>query len=151
MKNSFKIMVLAAIPLSLGGCVDVGDLMDQPQSQEKPIYVQNSLSLGGQPQAVSVQRSGGAYPDQVEVCLFNSRGWDKQFSVENYPFKRAAAGSATGKPNHQCCRDSGPYSNRLQAELDLAAIGTVADIRRSQWLRVNQFQYRMICLQGLRR
>ena len=93
MKNSFKIMVLAAIPLSLGGCVDVGDLMDQPQSQEKPIYVQNSLSLGGQSQAVSVQRTGGAYPDQVEVCLFNSRGWDKQFSVENYPAKRAAAGS----------------------------------------------------------
>lgn len=81
--------------LMLSGCIEVDGLTDPPPAGEKPIYVQNALSLGGQSVPVSVQRSGGAYPDQVEVCLANTRGWDKQFSVENYPFKRTAAGGTT--------------------------------------------------------
>ncbi len=93
MKTLVTSLALAATVATLSGCIEVEDLIDQPPAGEKPIYVQNSLSLGGQSHPVSVQRSGGAYADQVEVCLYNSRGWDKQFSVENYPFKRAAAGS----------------------------------------------------------
>lgn len=93
MKTKSASQVLAAVTLALAGCVEVDGLIEPPAAGEKPIYVQNELNLGGQSMPVSVQRLGGAYPDQVEVCLVNTRGWDKQFSVENYPFKRAAAGS----------------------------------------------------------
>lgn len=95
MKTLATSLALTATLFTLSGCIEVDGLAEQPPTGDKPIYVPNTLSIGGQAQPVSVQRSGGAYPTQVEVCLTNGRGWDKQFSVETYPFKRAAAGSTT--------------------------------------------------------
>lgn len=65
------------------------------QQDQRPIYVPASLPLNEGSNTVSVERGAGRYPGQVEFCVANPHGWDKEYRVENYAPLRVAQGSTS--------------------------------------------------------
>lgn len=97
MKKTFSGLAVLATTMT-GACIPMPDLPSGGgggggPAPMRPIYVPQSLSLSQGNNSVSVNRNGGAYPSQVEFCLVNPAGWDKEFNVENYPRRRVAKGS----------------------------------------------------------